>query len=30
LACAVLETFVCTQNQFVAHHDQILRELAYS
>ena len=30
LACAVLETFVCTQNQFVAHHNQIIRELEYS
>ncbi|MGY8682883.1 hypothetical protein Q2941_34685 [Bradyrhizobium sp. UFLA05-153] len=24
---ALLETFLCTQTQFVAHRDQILREL---
>jgi hypothetical protein len=29
LARAVLKTFLCTQAQFVAHRDQILRELDY-
>ena len=29
LARALLETFLCTQAQFVAHRDQILRELDY-
>ncbi|MGV7214236.1 hypothetical protein [Bradyrhizobium sp. UFLA05-112] len=27
LARALLETFLCTQMQFLAHRDQILREL---
>jgi hypothetical protein len=27
LARALLETFLCTQAQFVSHRDQILREL---
>ncbi|MGY8661641.1 hypothetical protein Q3C01_04640 [Bradyrhizobium sp. UFLA05-109] len=30
LARALLETFVCTQTQFVAHRDQILRELDHA
>jgi len=29
LGQALLETFLCTQTQFVAHRDQILRELEH-